>query len=333
MPAPKNIKQLKEIGRRDIILSMARVPMSDRVLFGSNDFHLYDVDFAAEKPEPQQHAGHESYITGVTQVGQHIITGGYDRRLIWWNADTLEEIRRVDDAHQRWIRGVEASPNGKIIASVADDMVVQLWDAETGKPLQQLRGHEEQTTTNYPSMLYACAFSPSGQQLATVDRVGKIVVWEVASGKQLATMKAPENYTWDPRQRRHSIGGLRSAAFSPDGKLLAVGGMGQVGNIDHLGGKARVEIFDWQKQERTHVYGDGEFKGLVESLVWHPQGDWLLAGGGANDGWLMFFDLGDEKGAAKNEKAPMHIHELALSENAKQLWAVGHAKLVKWELG
>ena len=72
---------------------------------------------------------------------------------------------------------------------------------------------------------------------------------------------------------------------------------------------------------------------LVESLAWHPQADWLLAGGGANDGWLMFFDLSDDKKSLKNEKAPMHVHELALSEDGSQIWAVGHSKLVKWELG
>ena len=332
MSVPKNIKQQTEIGRRDIVLSMARVPMSQRVLFGSSDFQLYDVDFAAEKPEPQPHAGHSSYITGVALAGKYVVTGSYDRRLIWWDAESLEKIRETENAHARWMRGVEASPDGKTIASVADDMVCRLWDAESGKPLHELRGHEEQTPNHYPSMLYACAFSPSGEQIATVDRVGKIVVWEVASGKQLATMEAPENYTWDPRQRRHSIGGLRSVAFRPDGKLLAVGGMGQVGNIDHLGGKARVEIFDWQKQERTHEYGDGEFKGLVETLVWHPKGEWLAAAGGDNSGWLMFFDLADEKGAAKNEKAPMHVHEMALSEDADQIWAVGHGKMVSWEI-
>ena len=322
MAAPKDVKQQQELGRRDIVLSMARMPMCDRVLFGSNDFHLYEVDFAAEKPEPQPHAGHSSYITGVALAGKHVVTGSYDRRLIWWDAESLEEVRRVDDAHARWIRGVEASPDGKIIASVADDMVARLWDAETGKPLLELRGHEEQTPAHYPSMLYACAFSPSGEQIATVDRVGKIIVWEVASGKQLATMEAPENYTWDPKQRRHSIGGLRSAAFSPDGKLLAVGGMGQVGNIDHLGGKARVEIFDWQKQERTHEYGDGEIKASSNRAP-APKGRLAAGEWGDNSGWLMFFDLSDEKGAAKNEKAPMHVHEMALSEDAKQLWAVG----------
>ena len=94
-----------------------------------------------------------------------------------------------------------------------------------------------------------------------------------------------------------------------------------------------MEIFNWAKAEKTHEYGDGEFKGLVETLAWHPAGDWLVAGGGANDGWLMFFDLADEKKSLKDEKAPMHVHELALSEDGTKIWAVGHSKLVKWELG
>ena len=36
--------------------------------------------------------------------------------------------------------------------------------------------------------------------------------------------------------------------------MLAVGGIGKIGNIDHLEGKARVEVFDWQKGERTHEF-------------------------------------------------------------------------------
>lgn len=338
----KKLKKVQEINRGDIALSMARVPMSERVFFGSSDFKLYEVDFAAEKPEPLGYEGHQSYVTGVALAGNYVVTGGYDRKLMWWDIETGEgesgeggtktPIRTIDDAHARWIRGVEASPDGKLIASVADDMVCRLWDAESGKQIRELRGHEERTPNNYPSMLYACAFSPDGKHLATVDRVGHIVVWDVQSGEQKAAMEAPENYTWDPRQRRHSIGGLRSAAFSPDGKLLAVGGMGEVGNIDHLGGKARVEIFDWAKSEKTHEYGDNSFKGLVESLAWHPGGDWLVAGGGAHDGWLMFFDLADKKKSQKDEKAPAHVHEFALSDDAAKIWAVGHGRLMKWEL-
>jgi WD40 repeat protein len=333
MSDPSKIKLAKDIGRKDICLSMALAPGSERVLFGSSDFQLYDVDFVAEKPEATGHAGHQSYVTGVALAGKHVVTGGYDRRLIWWDADSLEQVRTVDAAHERFIRGVEASRDGRFVVSVADDMAARVWEADSGKLLHELRVHDEQTPHHYPSMLYGCAISPDSQHIATVDRIGKIAVCDAASGKQVAAMEAPEMYTWDPKQRRHSIGGIRSAAFSPDGKLLAVGGMGQVGNIDHLEGKARVEIFDWQKQERTHEWGDSnDEKGLVECLKFHPQGNWLLAAGGANDGWLLFYDLADGKKALKTEKAPMHIHEIALSDKADAIYAVGHSKLAKWEM-
>ena len=98
-------------------------------------------------------------------------------------------------------------------------------------------------------MLFACAISPDARHLATGDKVGHVVVWDLETGQKLTdAAKRPGMYTWDPVQRRHSIGGIRSLAFSPDGTQLAVGGIGKIGNIDHLDGKARVEVFDWQRE-------------------------------------------------------------------------------------
>ncbi len=110
-------------------------------------------------------------------------------------------------------------------------------------------------------MLYAFAFSPDGKLLATGDKVGHVVVWDVETGKELGTCEAPVMYTWDPVQRRHSIGGIRSLAFSPDGKQLAVGGMGKIGNIDHLEAKSRVEVFDWKAGKQTAEFAGDKFRG------------------------------------------------------------------------
>jgi WD40 repeat protein len=333
MPDPNKLKVARQIDRRGIFLAMARVPNSERVLYGGSDFKLYEIDFAAEKPEPAEFEGHQSYITGVALTEKLIVTGGYDRHLIWWDLETKQQVLKTENAHAKWIRGVEASPDGKLIATVADDMVARIWEVEAGKLKHELRGHAEQTPHHYPSMLFGCAFSRDGKHLATVDKIGHIIVWDVETGQQKAALDAPENYTWDPKNRRHSIGGLRSAAFSPDGRLLAVGGMGQVGNIDHLEGKARVEIFDWAKGEKTHEYADCSSKGLVQCLCWHPQAEWLMAaGGGAGDGWTAFFKPDEPKKAFKEEKAPMFVHEMSLSDDGGAVWAVGHQKLVKWVL-
>jgi WD40 repeat protein len=194
-----------------------------------------------------------------------------------------------------------------------------------------MRGHQEKTPHHFPSMLFACAFTPDGRHLATADKVGHIVVWEAATGKQAATLEAPVMYTWDPVQRRHSIGGIRALAFSPDGRLLAAGGIGKIGNIDHLEGKARVEVFDWARGQRTHEFPGDKFNGLVESLRFHPEGAWLLAGGGANDGFLMFFDLGAKK-ALRQEKVSMHVHDLVLGDGAATLYAAGHGKIAVFEM-
>ncbi len=329
---PQKLKKVKEFGRRDILMSMALVPDSPRLLAGSFDFNVYEFDFEAEKPEQPKRElkGHRSYVTGVALTESHIVTASYDRHMIWWDRESGEQTKRVR-AHDKWLRGVEVSPDGKTLASVADDMVARLWDAKTGKPLHELRDHKPMTPHHYPSMLFCCAFSPDGNVLATGDKVGQVCLWDVKTGKLIKTVESPKCYTWDPRQRRHSIGGIRSLAFSPDGKTLAVGGMDQVGNIDHLGGKARFELFDWQNGKSVHDYQADKFKGLVEHMAFSPDGKWLALGGGDNGGLLIFFDL-ETKKEIKTEKAPMHIHEFAFSADHETLYAVGHNKIALYEL-
>ena len=319
------MKVLKDISSRGMAFALVRVPGSDRLLFGSSDFKVYDLDLSQAKPEPKPLGEHKSYVTGLALAGKTAISGSYDGQLIWWDTDKRTQIRSVE-AHGRWIRKVAASRDGKLIASVADDMVCRLWDAASGKLIRELRGHQEKTPHHFPSMLFVCVFSADGRFMATADKVGHIVVWETATGKQAATLEAGGMYTWDPVQRKHSIGGVRSLAFSPDGKQLAAGGIGKIGNIDHLEGKARVEVFDWQKGARTHEYPDDKFKGLVEHLEFHPKGDWLLGGGGANDGFFLFFDLKAKK-AIRQEKVPMHIHDFTLGDKADTIYVAGHNKI------
>ncbi len=326
---PTALKKVKDISRKDILFSLARVPKTDRFYAGSSDFKVYELDFAQAKPEVGEFVGHGSYVTGVALAGDVLVSGGYDQKLIWWDREKRTPLRVVENAHAKWIRAVVASPDGSIVASVGDDMVCRLWDAKTGEKRNELRGHQEKTPTHFPSMLFTCRFTADGKSLATADKIGHIVIWDVATGKQKATVEAPGLYTWDPVQRIHSIGGVRSLAFSADGKLLAAGGIGKIGNIDHLDAPARVEIFDWAKGERTHEI-QATSKGVINALAFHPQGDWLLGAGGPAD-FVLFFDLKAKK-VMHEAKSGLFVHAFALDETMETIYAVGHNKAVVMEM-
>lgn len=329
MGMPEKLKLAKDNGSKEIFLSLARVKDSGRVFLGASDGKVYDIDLQAEKPEFKSWEGHASYVTGLALSNETLVSGSYDGKLIWRSIVSGEATRTVE-AHSRWIRKLAVSPDGQRFASVADDMVCRVWEVESGKMVHELKGHEPVTPNHFPSMLYTVAFSPNGQHLATADRVGQICIWDANSGSKVQTIQAPGFYTWDPKQRIHSIGGIRSVAFSPDGEKIVAGGIGHIGNIDHLDGPSRVEYFSWQKAEKLHEFL-GDAKGLVESFAFGPDGKWVIGVGGDNGGLIQIYDL-EAKKVVKSEKAPMHVHACVLNEAADKLFACGHGKVGVWEL-
>jgi WD40 repeat protein len=330
-PNPDKVRVVKDLSRQEIVFAVARKPATGRIFFGGSDFAVRELDFEKDKLEPKELGRHESYVTSLALAGTNLVSGGYDGKLIWWNIESGSKIRTVH-AHRKWIRCVRAAPDGTILASVADDMVCRIWDAASGQMIRELVGHDETTPHDFSSMLYACAFSPRGRFLATGDKVGHINVWELDTGRSLATIEAPDFYTWDPVQRRHSIGGIRALAFAPEPGVatLAVGGIGKIGNIDHLEGRPRVELFDWWSGKRLCELS-GEGKGLVEHIEFHPKGDWLLAAGGYSDGFFLFCDPAAKK-VVSQIKVPMYVHDFDLNESCDKAYAVGHHKVALLEL-
>jgi WD40 repeat protein len=310
----------------------ARRGESQTVYCGASDGKIHAIDFAADEPqsEPMPVSPHSSYVTGAGVAGHMLVTGSFDRTLAWWNLECREVVRSFR-GHDKWIRRVVASPDGSIVASVADDMHCRLWDGYSGKLLHDLAGHAPLTPQHFPSMLFTCCFSPDGRLLATADKVGRVVIWDPNAGKQLAAFDSPEHYTWDGVQRRHSIGGIRSLAFSPDDRLLAAGGIAHIDNVDHLGGKALIHVFDWQAGERRHKFEHDKHNGIINALRFIDGGKKLLGAGGANEGFFLVMDLEKSEFVA-DEKAPMHIHDVAMNESTDRLYAVGHECSGSWEV-
>src|SRR4051812_8363398 len=89
-PTP-TLKLVKELKRDEIVFALARVPGTERLVFGGSDFRVYDVDLAAEKPEPRvlSGQGHGSYVTSLAMAGagRWAVSGGYDGKLLWWDLE------------------------------------------------------------------------------------------------------------------------------------------------------------------------------------------------------------------------------------------------------
>ena len=161
MNDPHHLKITKQIQRPGILFSIAHQPATTRVFTGASDFKVHDFDVMVDNPEPVEYVGHESYVTGVVLAGKYLVSGGYDGRLIWWNTETGEQVRAIQ-AHDKWIRAVQATPDGRFVVSVADDMLGRVWDIENGTHLRDLSGHALRTPHHFPARLCSSSSGKPG---------------------------------------------------------------------------------------------------------------------------------------------------------------------------
>ena len=122
----------KNLGRPDILFAVARIPNSSKAYVAGSDFKIHEIDFDNAKPDIRSFPAHSSYITALVLKDDTLVSGAYDGKLSWWKASTGEKIKTLD-AHKRWIRQAAISPDGKLFASVADDMALRIWDIKDAK--------------------------------------------------------------------------------------------------------------------------------------------------------------------------------------------------------
>ncbi len=329
---PRDLNRVAEWPSQDIVFCLAASNDYNRLWLGSSDAGVYELDVSAEEPQRRklEGEGHSSYVTGAARCGNRLITVGYDRQLIGWDIESGRQEFAVE-AHEKWIRRLVASPDGNRVISVADDMRCRVWEAASGERIADFSDHAEMTPHHYPSMLYAVAVSADGSHFATGDRAGHVAIWDAERFEKTAELETPVMYTWDPRQRRHSIGGIRSLAFSPEGTMLAVGGMGKVGNIDHLQGPSRMEIFDLASGQRLHEIEDDKNKGLIEQIGWSPDRQWILVAGGDHNGFISAYDAntGEQLHSADHSG---HIHAICHDALFEKLFVGAHRRVSHWSL-
>jgi WD40 repeat protein/class 3 adenylate cyclase len=151
--------------------------------------------------------------------GTLLATGSYGGRLDLWDVETHahhgKPMRVADDG----VLSVAFDPSGDLVAGGGAVGPVRVWRVADQRPAYPpLTGHTGPIT--------GASFDPGGSFLATTSIFGGTRLWDPATGlrygEELAGRARPESLL--PSADLPPFLGLRNA-FSPDGKLLAVGGV------------------------------------------------------------------------------------------------------------
>ncbi|MBW2701559.1 MAG: protein kinase, partial [Deltaproteobacteria bacterium] len=309
------------VGHRDTVKALAFSPDSSRLVSGSFDQRLllWDVASGDVERELLGHSGNVSSLSFLSE-GRFVASVGMDKRLIVWDIfsessrpdvghrrqisclDRVEPDSLISGSlggsvrlwqastgmqqreilrHDKVIRMVKGSPDGRLLLAATADGQILVWDAKTGAMLQRLSGHR--------GVVSCLDVSDDGKKLASSGHDKTVRLWSLVSWEELKRWKAPKT--------------VLSIDMSGDGHHIWFGDvMGFVRHID-VRGRGLLNRLAFKDT-------------WTGALCLLPDERQLAAG--YSDGSLLLWDL-EKESFRLLEKIPKAIHFLAADPGGREV--------------
>jgi WD40 repeat protein/energy-coupling factor transporter ATP-binding protein EcfA2 len=208
----------------------------------------------------------------------------------------MERNRLEGHNQSELVSSVSFSPDSKTLASVGDN--IKLWNAETGKEIRTLTGHDG---------VWSVSFSPDRKTLASGGKK-TIKLWNLETGEEIRTLQAHDNL-------------VSSVSFSPDGNTLASGSWDKTIKLWNVETGKEIRTF------RGHDKGD---QSVVWSVSFSPDGKTLASNGGQNTIKLWNVETGNVRTLKGHENS---VFSLSFSPNGKILISGGDDRTTRlWHI-
>lgn len=207
--------------------------------------------------------------------GKYLATGCNRTAQIYDTKTGAKTCVLMDDTTTRtgdlYIRSICFSPDGRFLATGAEDRQIRIWDIQKQRIKHLLQGHMQE--------IYSLDFSRDGRFLVSGSGDKSARVWDIEKGQCVFDLRIED---FIHNEQGPIDAGITSVALSPDGKLVAAG------SLDTM---VRV----WNVQTGHQVERLKGHKDSVYSVAFSPDGKYLVSG--SLDRTLRVWDLSQTKRA------------------------------------
>lgn len=299
------------------------------------DGGIYSLDLAGDKH--RQIAAHDNYASSVnwSAAQGQLVSGGYDGVLKWIDPDAEKAELRSVQAHDFWSWKTAISPDGSKVASSTGQYLcggykyepaaerepsVKVFDAASGELLHALP---------HVPPVESVAFSNGGNLLAAGNLMGEVRLWDLADGaREIARWTTPDFTGWGIIKGHYYTGGIFSLTFAPDDQSIYAAGMGSTRDPAAGNGKQLWQRFSWDGEgggEKAGAASDGDIgQGLMESLTFHPNGEFFAMAGRLFKGdWNTAIFDAESGSRIHHQNTEMRTSAALFSEDGERLYLAG----------